>query len=343
MKFNFLCSSIKTTIMKKVIIGLAGIIVIFLLINAMLPSVVKVERTRVMAAPASSIFYHINSLQNWATWSPWSKLDPSIDKGGFEGPESGVGNKHCWESEHKDVGRGCQTITESVPNEKLLSEMDFFDNGKGDGYFFLTESDGGTEVTWGFESELPFIMRVMGLMLDGMMGPVFDQGLADLEAVAQSDAPETESTYDIQVVDVQEMKYLTVTGTVHPNEIGEFLGRSYGMIGAALNGAEMAGQPSAIFHAYSDTLTQMEAAMLVSEVVQGTTEVDFRSYDAHKALKINFLGWYGDVGPAHNAMDDYMQTNGLEMAGPVREVYVTDPGAEPDTSKWLTEIYYPIQ
>ena len=39
-------------------------------------------------------------------------------------------------------------------------------------------------------------------------------------------------------------------------------------------------------------------------------------------------------------MDDYFKANGLEPSKLVMEEYVTDPGAEPDTSKWLTKIYY---
>lgn len=329
--------------MKKVLIGLGAIIVIFLLINALLPSQVKVERTVVMDASASSIFTNINSLQKWSAWSPWSKLDPSIDDSGFEGPESGVGNKHCWDSEHKDVGRGCQTIIESVPNEKLLSEMDFYEQGKGSGFFYLNETEAGTEVTWGFETEMPFIMRIMGLMMDGMMGPVFMQGLTDLEAVAQAEVPEVESDYAIESVDVEAMGYLTVSGSHHPDEIGEFLGASFGMIGAALGDTEPVGRPTALYHSYTDTLVHMDAAFGVAEEMSGSEGVEYKAIDAHKALKINYYGWYGDVGPAHMAMDEHMEANGLEMAGPVREVYVTDPGAEADTSKWLTEIYYPVQ
>ncbi|MFT4524541.1 MAG: hypothetical protein ACI85F_000686 [Bacteroidia bacterium] len=328
--------------MKKVIIGLGAIIVIFLLINAMLPSNVKVERTRIMDAPASSIFHHINSLQNWAAWSPWSKLDPSIDESGYEGPESGVGNRHCWDSEHKDVGKGCQTITESVPNEKMLSEMDFYDQGMGYGFFFLNETEAGTEVTWGFETEMPFIMRIMGLMMDRMMGPVFEQGLADLEAVAISDAPEEESAFDIETVDVPAMGFLTVAGSLHPEGIGEFLGQSFGMIGATLGDFEPVGSPSALYHSYTDTMVHMDAAFGVGEEMTGEG-VEYKAFEAHKALKIDYYGWSGDVGPAHMAMDEYMEANGLEMAGPVREAYVTDPGTEADTSKWLTEVYYPIQ
>lgn len=329
--------------MRKVLIGLGAIIVIFLLINALLTSIVQVERTRVMDVPASKIFHHINSLQNWSTWSPWSKMDPSIDMGGFEGPESGVGNKHCWDSEHKDVGRGCQTITESIQNEKLLSEMDFYEIGKGDGYFYLNQTEEGTEVTWGFKTELPFHMRMMGLMMDGMMGPLFKKGLANLEAVSQTEISGLGSSCNIETVDVEAIGFLTVSGFGHPDGIGEFLEKSYGIIGSAIGNTEFIGSPTALYHSYTDTMVHLDAALAVKEELDGFLGVDYKSFEAHKALKIDFYGWYGDAGPAHMAIDDYMEANGLEIAGPVREVYITNPSAETDTSKWLTEIYYPIR
>jgi effector-binding domain-containing protein len=42
-------------------------------------------------------------------------------------------------------------------------------------------------------------------------------------------------------------------------------------------------------------------------------------------------------------MHEYMQENNLVSDGPVIEVYVTDPVSEPDTSKWLTQIIYPVK
>ena len=329
--------------MKKVLFGLGAIVVILILINALLPNKVKVERSMVMDASASSVFNNINNLKKWSAWSPWAKLDSSINESGFEGPEFGVGSKHCWDSEHKDVGRGCQTITESVPNEKLLTEMDFYEQGTGHGFFYLKETDAGTEVTWGFESKIPFTMRIMGLMMNEIMGPVFEQGLTDLEAVSQTKMSGLGTSYNIETIDVEAMGFLTVSGSHHPDGIGEFLGKSYGIIGAAMGNTVLVGSPSALYHSYTDTMVHLDAALAVEEELDGFLGVDYKSFEAHKALKIDFYGWYGDVGPAHMAIDDYMETNGLEMAGPVREVYITDPSSEADTSKWLTEIYYPIR
>jgi AraC family transcriptional regulator len=43
------------------------------------------------------------------------------------------------------------------------------------------------------------------------------------------------------------------------------------------------------------------------------------------------------------AIDAYLNKNKLNIAGAPWEVYVTDPGVEPDSSKWYTQVIYPIQ
>ena len=62
-----------------------------------------------------------------------------------------------------------------------------------------------------------------------------------------------------------------------------------------------------------------------------------------KFLHIDYYGDYSATETAHVAMDEYIKANGLTHKYPVIEQYVTDPGQEPDPSKWLTKVYYPLQ
>jgi effector-binding domain-containing protein len=55
--------------------------------------------------------------------------------------------------------------------------------------------------------------------------------------------------------------------------------------------------------------------------------------------------YYGNpegTGAAHGAIESYCKQQGLVAGEPAIEEYVTDPASEPDTSKWLTRIYYPL-
>jgi effector-binding domain-containing protein len=62
-----------------------------------------------------------------------------------------------------------------------------------------------------------------------------------------------------------------------------------------------------------------------------------------KALKVDYYGDYAGSEQAHVAIMEYIDQNGLTAKEPVIELYITDPGMEPDTSKWLTTIYYLVE
>lgn len=177
--------------LKKVLLAIGGIIVLALLVSLVLPSKVHVERSIVINAPAAKIFPEVNSLQKWPAWDPWSKKDPNIQDN-YTGPESGVGNTNTWKSDHKEVGSGSQTITESVPNENIKSKMLFGDAGEeygeGTGFFNFTAEGENTNVTWGMDMDLGMnpMARYFGLMMDGTIGKDFEQGLGNLKAYVES-------------------------------------------------------------------------------------------------------------------------------------------------------------
>ena len=43
------------------------------------------------------------------------------------------------------------------------------------------------------------------------------------------------------------------------------------------------------------------------------------------------------------AAKKFIESKNKKQAGPPREVYITDPGIEKDTAKWLTEIIFPVE
>jgi effector-binding domain-containing protein len=86
----------------------------------------------------------------------------------------------------------------------------------------------------------------------------------------------------------------------------------------------------------------MAAAIPVSKEVAGTDEIEFRVIPQGTALQIDHFGEYDGTGPAHYAIEDYANENGLKLSNLAIEAYVTDPAEELDTSKWLTQVIYPI-
>jgi hypothetical protein len=174
--------------LKKILIALAAIIVIFLILVAMQPADFTVERTATMAAPQADVFARVNDLHKWDAWSPWAKLDPDA-KMTFEGPEAGQGAAMTWAGNDK-VGEGKMTLVESRPNEAIKLKVDFvkpFEGTSTSAFAFKPDGD-QTAVTWSMSSHRNFIAKAFCLVMNGekMIGDDLEKGLAQLKTVAES-------------------------------------------------------------------------------------------------------------------------------------------------------------
>jgi hypothetical protein len=69
--------------------------------------------------------------------------------------------------------------------------IDFGAQGTALASLVLEPAGAGSKVTWGFDSDLGFnpIARYFGMMMDGMIGPDYEKGLARLKTVAETPPP----------------------------------------------------------------------------------------------------------------------------------------------------------
>lgn len=146
---------------------------------------VRVERSLTIQALPEKVFSQVNHLPSWSAWSPWQLRDPEM-KTTYEGPEAGVGAISRWESETQ--GSGSQTITESVSPERIVTELDFGPMGTATADWTFQSDGNSTEVTWGMVSHNGnnLLFRVFGLFLDDMLGPDYEEGLANLQELVES-------------------------------------------------------------------------------------------------------------------------------------------------------------
>ena len=174
----------------RILKRLLGILVVFVIalvaIAYLLPREITVTRSITISASSETIFPHVNSLQAGAKWSPWLDRDPDVVLN-YEGPESGVGNKLAWASDHPQVGNGVQEITLSTENQRVENALDFGDMGTALAWFDLAENNGETTVTWGLKTDMGNnpIGRYMGLMMDRWVGADYEAGLTNLKALVE--------------------------------------------------------------------------------------------------------------------------------------------------------------
>lgn len=173
--------------MKKVLIVLVVLILVFVGVVATRPSEFKIERSTTIAAPAPVVFTYVNTPKKFPEWSPWDELDPGMKKE-FTGPAEGVGGAHYWKGNDK-VGEGRQTITESVPTQKVVQKLEFIAPFEATNKvtYTLTPAGAGTNISWAMEGSSSFMMKAVGLFMnmDATVGADFEKGLAKMKMVAE--------------------------------------------------------------------------------------------------------------------------------------------------------------
>lgn len=176
--------------LKKILIGVAVVLVGLVAFIASRPSSFRVERSATIAAPAEVVFAMINDFHQWQAWSPWEKLDPSMKKT-LDGPAAGVGAIYYWNG-NDQVGEGRMTVTESRPNERITIKLEFLKPFASTSNIEFTVAPSGSDVklTWVMGGHNDFMGKVFSTFMDAdsMIGKDLEKGLANLKAGAEAEA-----------------------------------------------------------------------------------------------------------------------------------------------------------
>lgn len=167
---------------KKILIAIALLLVVFLAAAAMQANDYRVERKATLSSTPAALFEHVSDQHHFAIWNPWLKLDPQV-KLEYAGASSGVGAVCQWQG-NGEVGAGKSTLRESKANEMIRFQHDWSAPMAGTNTveFTFTPDGDKTLVTLSMFGPRNFMMKVMSLVMncDKMFGPKLEQGLADL-------------------------------------------------------------------------------------------------------------------------------------------------------------------
>jgi len=104
----------------------------------------------------------------------------------YAGADSGAGAKWSWQS--KTEGNGEMEFMAAVPDERIDYVLTFPEFGMSSrGQLRLEPEGAATRVTWTNEGDMGAnpINRYFALMVDRMVGPDFEAGLANLKGLAE--------------------------------------------------------------------------------------------------------------------------------------------------------------
>ncbi|MBJ6759698.1 SRPBCC family protein [Myxococcaceae bacterium JPH2] len=176
--------------LKKILLGLAAVILVFVGVVATRPANFSVSRTATLPGTPDIAFALVNDFHQWGQWSPWDKLDPNL-KRTFSGAETGVGAAYAWTG-NQQVGEGRMTIEESVADTSIRIKLEFLKPfvATNTSRFTFKPVPEGVSVTWSMEGENNFISKAFSLFfdMDKQIGGDFEKGLASLNTLAKAES-----------------------------------------------------------------------------------------------------------------------------------------------------------
>lgn len=328
------------------IIGIILLVIILIIVGygMALSGESRIERSIVINAPIEKVFKEVNSFRTITAWSPWTKLDPEMTTE-FSGATAGVGAKYSWTSEVQEVGVGSQEIIESRKNEYVKTKMDFGIDGEFYAEFILEPAEGGTILTWTYDGKVESLLwKYLLLGMDGQLGPMYEQGLADLKTYIEG-LPDYAIT--ISEIEAEAISYIGIRVPMPTNteEIGPKMGQLYGQLGAFMgqNSIAQVGMPMTVYYINDDGSMDMEVALPTATLVENTSRnIIAKITPTGIVLKGIHMGDYNNLHSSYEEILKYAEDNNYEQAAAMYEIYVTDPG-EVDTVNWQTDIYIPIR
>ena len=358
-------------IVKKLAIGLIGLCILLCLVSFVLPSKVHVERSILIDASRCTIYAQMDDYSKFNGWSPWAERDPNT-KYTFSGPALGKGAKMAWKSSHPEVGEGSQTITDTKECESVTTALDFGQEGLATATFVLAKAKGGTNVTWGLDSNLDgVIARYFGLAFDGMIGPDYEKGLASLKKIAER-LPKGDwegMKFETVAVKAQPYAYVTTNPAKGADAIGKEFASAYGKVGQYMKAKSVAsaGRPMSIVNSFEASGVVFDVGIpLASKPVEAAPadvegagdaagpasegeaapvappDVKLGETPKGKAIKLVYKGPYKGIEAAAGGLEAYIGARAIQKVGPSWSQYISDPG-NTEEADLITHIYQGIR
>jgi len=322
-----------------------GIIVIGLL----LPSSPRVAREAIVEAPSATVFSLLNDFRQVNEWSPYTEDDPNA-RIEISGPPSGVGAAVSWSG--RVIGQGRQSITESLPFERIVSEITAGGDVTATSELLLEDVGGKTRVTWRWHRHfgLNLAGRFFGLFLDGIHGPQLEEDLTRLANMAEGLPPANFSDLEIEhiVVEASDIAFVTTTSVPDTASMTGAMSDSFFDILDFIkrHGLEEAGAPLSVTRAFSGARLVFDAGI----PVRGLTDRTPRTENVVKigttfegsVIRVRHVGAYATLAETRTKIAAYLAATGMIRNGDAWESYVSDPNRT-DESGLITYVYYPIR
>lgn len=311
--------------------------------------------TKEIHAPVEVVYEHIIDFKNWEKWGSWMQ-DEGL-KINYSEKTSGEGAFYSWTS--SKYGEGAMKTLAVETNEKITQKIVFNgsleDEGNQVSWTFEPRNNGNsTLVTWTMDGSLGLFDKMyfatQEQSLEQMIGKMYAESLQHLDEVLQNEM----NKYTIELKGLTKYGggfYLYNTTASKQSEIGSKIAPMIQQISNFMteNNIPKQGNPFVAYIDWDDTnkTAIFSVGIHTSDkvILPDGSPVISGYMEAGTAIKTTLTGNYKYLTKAWEETEKYIQNNGFiksENKSPF-EVYVITSPQEKNPSKWVTDLYIPIE
>ncbi len=318
------------------------LVLIVIILGLIEPKEVTVERSIVINGPREVVWDQMVKFKNSPNWDPWMAADPSAVRTYF-GTDGQPGSGYSWVG--KKLGEGNMTDTGIDGNKMkywLHFEKPWFMKSDASGFYKVEDAGNGqTKVTWNYYQHMDFPKNASQVIMspEKMLGNMFDSGLNNLKKYVESGKAGTGSAGTVKEVEFPTHNYAGIRKTVTMADMMKFFEEATATLNTNLGG--IIGPEATLYYTW-DTVkhtTDMAVVYPIADSIKSAKGVSIFHINAAKADMIVHKGGYGTLSSSHMAVNKYMAEKGHQMGLSIEE-YTVSKKQEPDSNKWVTNIYY---
>jgi len=287
----------------------------------------------------------LNDVREWKNWLSWKNLDPNFNfsLGGrftnigasftFNGPTFGKGQTFLEEAFKDSV------VVSYIQNDQWPSAVSTY-------WQIIPESKTSLllNVNSRLQQKIPFLMRPFYMHFEDNYNTLQNADLNSLKSYIEN---LVNSSFGTKSGKFEARKYVGIKMPIPNYKMQKFYAENFPKIYHLLDSIKIspAGPPVGMVYGWDgvNSIVDLMAALPVNSKVNVPLGFEYIEIPTTPCLKLEHYGFYNTLKNAHAKMDYLMNTSSFVLQSPIIEEYVTSPSQEPDTAKWLTNIYYLLE
>lgn len=149
---------------------------------------------------------------------------------------------------------------------------------------------------------------------------------------------------EVTVREIETQPVLGIRTKTAAEEAGDLFMPAFAKVWRYLEdlGVKPSGMPFMRFYEFGDDTLDAECGITLAEPLPGSGEIQAGWLPGGRAVTVSYFGPYEQLPEAHAAVQAYIVEYGLQRTEPPWEFYMNGPEEEPDSAKWQTDIFYPV-